>query len=223
MLAVLLALRPWMLWQQAAPGIALNLPMQQGCLPSSAVHAMRPACCQLLGKRARGCPPSMQGAWNEGGKGPSWWDTLTHNKALGRTPNNVTGDLASDFYHRWHQAGGQRRGVGASKVHAASAHCSFARYYMCRLTRTQRMHAHARASNSLARATEDGGPCSACLLQDVQLLRALGVRNFRFSISWSRLFPSGTGELNQASAARVSLGAAREEQQTCVSNYSGRH
>lgn len=63
----------------------------------------------------------MQGAWNEGGKGPSWWDTLTHNKALGRTPNNVTGDLASDFYHRWHQAGGQSGGGGGGLCQRCTA------------------------------------------------------------------------------------------------------
>jgi len=33
--------------------------------------------------------------------------------------------------------------------------------------------------------------------QDVQLLSTLGIPNFRWSISWSRIFPDGTGHLNQ--------------------------
>ncbi|GAB4820729.1 hypothetical protein N2152v2_007775 [Parachlorella kessleri] len=35
-------------------------------------------------------------------------------------------------------------------------------------------------------------------LEDIQLMRALGIRNYRMSLSWPRLFPNGTGELNQA-------------------------
>ena len=33
--------------------------------------------------------------------------------------------------------------------------------------------------------------------EDVQLLKALGVSTYRMSISWSRVFPEGTGEPNQ--------------------------
>lgn len=32
--------------------------------------------------------------------------------------------------------------------------------------------------------------------QDIRLLARLGFRNFRFSISWSRLFPNGTSTVN---------------------------
>ena len=32
---------------------------------------------------------------------------------------------------------------------------------------------------------------------DIELMRRLGIRNFRLSLSWPRLFPGGTGELNQ--------------------------
>ena len=33
---------------------------------------------------------------------------------------------------------------------------------------------------------------------DIQLLKELNIPNFRFSISWSRIMPNGTGEINQA-------------------------
>ena len=36
-------------------------------------------------------------------------------------------------------------------------------------------------------------------LEDIELMRKLGIRNFRLSLSWPRLFPDGTGELNQVS------------------------
>ena len=36
-------------------------------------------------------------------------------------------------------------------------------------------------------------------MQDVQLMKSLGLRSFRFSISWSRLIPAGVGEVSQAS------------------------
>ncbi len=32
--------------------------------------------------------------------------------------------------------------------------------------------------------------------EDVELLKELGIKNYRFSVSWSRIFPSGTGEVN---------------------------
>lgn len=34
-------------------------------------------------------------------------------------------------------------------------------------------------------------------LSDIQLLREIGVNSYRFSISWSRIFPLGSGEINQ--------------------------
>lgn len=38
---------------------------------------------------------------------------------------------------------------------------------------------------------------------DVALLRALGLRNFRFSLSWTRIFPNGTGAVNQVCFCRA--------------------
>lgn len=37
--------------------------------------------------------------------------------------------------------------------------------------------------------------------EDIQLMKELGHHSFRFSISWSRLFPEGKGELNQEGAS----------------------
>ena len=33
---------------------------------------------------------------------------------------------------------------------------------------------------------------------DIDLIKQLNIPNFRFSISWTRIFPEGTGEINQA-------------------------
>lgn len=34
--------------------------------------------------------------------------------------------------------------------------------------------------------------------EDIDLIKKLGIPNFRFSLSWSRIIPDGTGEINQA-------------------------
>ena len=34
--------------------------------------------------------------------------------------------------------------------------------------------------------------------EDVRLMSSLGIDSYRFSISWSRIFPDGTGEINEA-------------------------
>lgn len=36
------------------------------------------------------------------------------------------------------------------------------------------------------------------ILEDVSLLKSLGVNSYRFSFSWTRILPQGTGEINQA-------------------------
>ncbi len=33
---------------------------------------------------------------------------------------------------------------------------------------------------------------------DIKLMKSLGIRNYRFSISWPRIYPSGTGSINRA-------------------------
>ncbi|KAK3744959.1 hypothetical protein QZH41_000292 [Actinostola sp. cb2023] len=40
----------------------------------------------------------IEGAWNEDGKGPSTWDTFTHQQ--GKVHNNENGDIACDSYHK---------------------------------------------------------------------------------------------------------------------------
>ena len=37
--------------------------------------------------------------------------------------------------------------------------------------------------------------------QDIDLMKQLNIPNFRFSISWPRIFPNGTGEINEAGVA----------------------
>jgi beta-glucosidase len=75
----------------------------------------------------------VEGAWNEDGKGPSVWDTFTHQP--GKIFHNQTGDFAVDHYHRWKE--------------------------------------------------------------DVSLMKYLGLKAYRFSISWSRILPEGKGAINQ--------------------------
>lgn len=43
----------------------------------------------------------IEGAWNDGGKGPSIWDEFTHKK--GNVEENQNGDVAADFYHRYEE------------------------------------------------------------------------------------------------------------------------
>ena len=77
----------------------------------------------------------IEGAWNEGGKGPSVWDDLTHDRP-GFILDGSTGDEACDHVHRFRE--------------------------------------------------------------DVALMASLGIRNYRFSISWPRVLPEGTGRVNDA-------------------------
>ncbi len=75
----------------------------------------------------------IEGAWNEGGRGPSCWDTFS------QTPGNIfddhNGNLACDHYHRWRE--------------------------------------------------------------DVALMRQLGLKAYRMSLSWSRIMPDGVGAVNE--------------------------
>lgn len=36
--------------------------------------------------------------------------------------------------------------------------------------------------------------------EDFALMRMLGIKNYRFSISWSRILPEGTGKVNESCA-----------------------
>ncbi len=75
----------------------------------------------------------IEGAYNEGGRGPSIWDTFS--KTPGKIVNGDNGDVACDSYHRYEE--------------------------------------------------------------DVEIMKDLGIDMYRFSISWPRIFPNGTGEVNQ--------------------------
>src|SRR3569623_1039868 len=72
----------------------------------------------------------IEGGASEDGKGPSIWDTFSHQ--AGRIADGSTGDVACAHYHR--------------------------------------------------------------LDEDLNLLQRLGLGGYRFSISWPRVFPDGTGE-----------------------------
>ena len=75
----------------------------------------------------------VEGGVNEGGRGPTVWDTFSHTP--GKVANGDTGDIADDFYHLYPK--------------------------------------------------------------DIALMQSLGIKAFRFSVAWSRIFPTGTGRPNQ--------------------------
>lgn len=76
----------------------------------------------------------IEGAWNEDGKGPSIWDTFTHNKPH-KIRNKHNSDMSYDFYHNYKE--------------------------------------------------------------DIAMIKKLNFEVFRFSFSWSRIFPEGIGRVNQ--------------------------
>jgi beta-glucosidase len=74
----------------------------------------------------------IEGAAKDDGKGPSIWDTFTHQP--GHIEFDHTGDVSADHYHRYKE--------------------------------------------------------------DVQLMKWLGIKAYRFSISWPRVLPKGRGQVN---------------------------
>ncbi len=52
----------------------------------------------------------IEGAWNEGGRGPSIWDTFCHRG--GHVHANENGDTAADHYHRWPEDIGTMSAMG---------------------------------------------------------------------------------------------------------------
>lgn len=74
----------------------------------------------------------IEGGADEGGRGPSIWDTFS--RTLGKTADGATGDIAADHFHR--------------------------------------------------------------IEEDLDLMSSLGLRAYRFSISWSRVMPLGEDEIN---------------------------
>ena len=55
----------------------------------------------------------IEGAFQEGDRGPSIWDTFSHSP--GRTARNETGDVAADFYHRYAEDIALARELGVQK------------------------------------------------------------------------------------------------------------
>lgn len=54
----------------------------------------------------------IEGGVDEGGRGPSIWDTYSHTP--GRTQNGDTGDVACDHYHRWRSDLDELEALGVS-------------------------------------------------------------------------------------------------------------
>lgn len=79
----------------------------------------------------------IEGAWNEGGRGPCIWDAFT--QIPGKIHQGDTANVTCDHYHR--------------------------------------------------------------MEEDVALMKAMGLKAYRFSLSWSRLMPLGRGEVNEEGVA----------------------
>lgn len=79
----------------------------------------------------------IEGAWNEGGKGPSIWDAFT--QTPGKIAEGHNGNVTCNHYH--------------------------------------------------------------LLERDVEMMAAMGLKAYRFSIAWSRIMPTGRGEVNEEGIA----------------------
>jgi beta-glucosidase len=64
----------------------------------------------LLGCRHVGI--SVEGAWDEDGKGVSIWDTFAHTP--GKIKNDDNGDVANDHYHRYEEGVALMKSIGAT-------------------------------------------------------------------------------------------------------------
>ncbi|KAI4323456.1 hypothetical protein L6164_023059 [Bauhinia variegata] len=102
----------------------------------------------------------IEGAHNEGGRGPSIWDAFTHTE--GKIIDGSNGDVAVDHYHRY--------------------------------------------------------------MEDIDLIAKLGFQAYRFSISWSRIFPDGLGtKVNYEGIAFYNgLINAILERDTCFASFGDR-
>ena len=123
-----------------ATGLTLGAASLPDLLPAAAAQAAGRPAADAQAEFPRGflwgsatASYQVEGAVNEGGRGPTVWDTFSHTP--GKTAHGDTGDVADDFYHLYPN--------------------------------------------------------------DIQLMKEIGVKTFRFSIAWSRIFPSGIGQPNQ--------------------------
>lgn len=95
----------------------------------------------------------IEGAWNEGGKGPSVWDAFTHDATPSGSVGNIPGQVFTpgNVYHN------HTGDVGPDHYHH--------------------------------------------LDEDVALMAQIGLKAYRFSVSWPRVVPAGDGKLNPAGLA----------------------
>ena len=61
--------------------------------------------------------------------------------------------------------------------------------------------------------------------EDIALIKNMGIPNFRMSIAWTRVFPTGTGEVNPAGVAFYHLTRSEERRvgKECRSRWSPYH
>ncbi|KAL6273426.1 hypothetical protein ACE6H2_024118 [Prunus campanulata] len=135
-----------------------------------------------------------EGAVKEGGRGPSIWDTFTHNNSE-RIMDGSNGDVTVDQYHRYKEDVAIMKNTGSdayrfllpSRKLSRHVNEDGIKYYNNPINELQ-----------LKERIKDGSSGDVAVDQyhrykgDVAIMKNMGWDAYRMSISWSRLLPNGT-------------------------------
>ncbi|XP_021829907.1 cyanogenic beta-glucosidase-like isoform X2 [Prunus avium] len=142
-----------------------------------------------------------EGAVKEGGRGPSIWDTFTHNHSGQRIMDGNNRDVTVDQFHRYKEDVAIMKNTGSdasrfsiswskllpSRKLSGRVNDDGIKYYKNPINELQ-----------LNERIKDGSSGDVAVDQyhrykgDVAIMKNMGVDAYRMSISWSRLLPNGT-------------------------------